>query len=166
MTQLSGMNKRQRRRNRHRYQDQVIPQKSIIINFSIETAISNQAFAALRENMALFSRIAPDFREIIEGVNLPLMPLNSRKHIAIDTGTLRPSYKCGFFALTRTERYEYMEDAEIAWTRQQAERMELMSRQRQAYIGNRSCRFNARSHLIQRAVNPLGRCGECPHKNI
>jgi hypothetical protein len=163
---IKTTSKRQHRRNRHRYKTlQVIPQESITISFTIDTTEVEAAFAKFRERASFLPPVM-SIAELTKLRNSPVfLPRITRKDIAIDTGSLRPSYTCETAWRIKSEEQVELGNDEVTWTRR-LEAMELVSHQ--IYMGDPSCKFNARSHLIQCAVNPLGKCGECPHheKNI
>jgi len=101
----------------------------------------------------------------IEYIYQNLLKSVERK-IKFDTGRLHSSYSCeAVWAIKTEEQIESINDEVTIWTRR-VERMEIVNYQ--IYMGDPSCKFNARSHLVQCAINPLGRCAECPHyeKNI
>ncbi|MBN3948413.1 MAG: hypothetical protein HWQ38_18940 [Nostoc sp. NMS7] len=145
------MNRRQRRRNRHRYkQEQAIPQKSIKIRFTVDFKEVESAIA--RFNETTFSALA-GITELVGAEftrirNCPApLPRLPRRDIAIDIGS-EPSYSCeARWMLTEEGRelVEYKVGENIYFPERYAQMIEEAQRieLQKIYLGDPSCKFNA-----------------------
>lgn len=140
---------RQRRRNRHkakavkRQQHQSL---RLYFTLGIDTSRVNKAFAQVQNAMDMLSETmsSPEFQMMMNKAwqafaSIPSQTFRARTVIA-RTG----------IAVNQSDIDET-----------QSIPTEVVRHIKGGYLGDPSCKFNARSPLLQCAVNPKGDCGEC-----
>ncbi|MDM9583120.1 DUF6464 family protein [Nostoc sp. GT001] len=158
---------RQRRRNRHKLKAvrRQPTTKTACTGFIIKLTGVSEAFAQANKAMAKLSetmarpeiqggmrKMWQDFARLAPGI---------RQLGLADTGTLRPSFnfEAARAKLITDREAELLRQYDLNCYRHRLEQIQVGAED--DWLGDPSCKFNARSCHVQCAINPTGECSEC-----